>query len=72
MACSCGSFHTTTLSGDGVVYSFGQNDFGQLGLGHNDDVSIPTCIPNLHQVKQVFCGHKFTVCVDYDGVLVIW
>ena len=69
MACANGAFHTITVSNDGVVHSFGQNDEGQLGLGHNNNVSLPTPIPNLSQIKQVSCGYKFTVCVDYDGYM---
>ena len=50
MACS-GENHTITLSNDGTLYSFGYNTYGQLGLGNNDDVSIPTPIPNLPQIN---------------------
>ena len=68
MACASGSYHTITLS-DGVVYCFGENDVGQLGLEHNNGVLLPSRIPNLPQIKQVACGHKFTICVDYDGFM---
>ena len=69
MACSVGSFFTITLSNDGVVHSFGQNHKGQLGLGHNKAVTVPTCIPNLPQIQLISCGQYFTVCVDYDGFM---
>ena len=42
MAACCGSYHTITLSNDGTLHSFGKNREGQLGLGHNKDVSLPT------------------------------
>ena len=42
MACACGSQHTITLSDDGTVHSFGRNEKGELGLGHDNDVSLPT------------------------------
>ena len=70
MACSIGAFHTITLSNDGVVRSFGQNNEGQLGLGYwGGDVLLPKHIPNLPQIKQISCGHAFTVCVDYDDFM---
>ena len=69
MACVCGLRHTVTVSDDGVVHSFGNNENGQLGLGHNNEVSIPSHIPNLPKIKQVSCGLYFTVCVDEEGFL---
>ena len=67
MACVCGYDHTITLSDDGTVYSFGNNGEGQLGLGHNKNVSLPTTIPNLPKINAISCGWGFTVCVDYEG-----
>ena len=42
---------------------------GQLGLGHNNDVSLPTPIPNLPKINTVSCGAFFTICVDYEGFI---
>ena len=69
MTCSVGQSHTITLSDDGVVYSFGQNDEGQLGLGHKKNVSFPRQIPDLPKIKQVSCGENFTFCVDEEGFI---
>ena len=69
MSCACGLYHTITLSGDGTAHSFGRNEEGALGLGHNNDVSLPTLIPNLPQINMISCGRNFTVCVDYKGFL---
>ena len=68
MACACGYFHTITLSNDGTVHSFGYNG-GALGLGHDNDVSLPTPIPNLPKINMVSCGAFFTVCVDHEGFI---
>ena len=69
MACACGEEHTITLSDDGTVYSFGKNEDGALGLGHNNDVSLPTPIPNLPKINLISCGLFFTVCVDHEGFI---
>ena len=69
MACVCGRYHTITLSNDGIAHSFGRNDEGQLGLGHYNNVSLPTPIPNLPQINQISCGLYFTVCVDDEGFI---
>ena len=69
MACVCGCFHTITLSNDGTAYSFGSNGEGALGLGHNNDVSLPTPISNLPKINMISCGDQFTVCVDFEGFI---
>ena len=68
MAC-VGEFHTITLSDDGIVHSFGRNGDGALGLGHNNDVYLPTPIPNLPKIKLISCGAYFTVFVDHEGFI---
>ena len=69
MTCASGSYHTITLSNDGTVHSFGRNTEGALGLGHNNNVSLPTLIPNLPKIKLIACGGYFTVCVDCEGFI---
>ena len=69
MTACCGDYHTITLSNDGTLHSFGKNYKGQLGLGHNNNVSIPTPIPNLPKISLVSCGVNFTVCVDCEGFM---
>ena len=68
-ACVSGSYHTITLSDDGTVHSFGRNGDGELGLGYEQKVSLPTPIPNLPQISLISCGAFFTVCVDYEGFM---
>ena len=67
MTCACGYEHTITLSDDGTAHSFGSNGKGALGLGHNNDVTLPTPIPNLPKINMISCGWNFTICVDYEG-----
>ena len=67
--CSTGWVHTITLANDGKVSSFGGNKYGALGLGHNNNVSLPNTIPNLPRIKYVSCGHLFSVCIDTKGFM---
>ena len=67
MACCVGWHYTICLSDSGEVHSFGKNDLGQLGLGHNDKVLHPTLVPTLFKIRSVSCGFHFTVCIDEEG-----
>ena len=69
MLCACGHEHTVVVSNDGEVHSFGSNNNGQLGLGHNKNVSLPTPIPNLPNIIEISCGYNFSVCVSKEGGL---
>ena len=69
MACASGDYHTIALSESGEVHSFGRNNEGQLGFGHNDNVSYPFPISNLPKIKEISCGRYFTVCIDQEGGL---
>ena len=40
-----------------------------MGLGHNNNVSLPTPIPNLPKIMEISCGYEFTVCIDKEGGL---
>ena len=69
MACASGVHHTVTLSDDGTIHSFGKNMEGQLGLGHNKNVALPSRIPNLSKIREISCGNCFTICIDYKGFM---
>jgi alpha-tubulin suppressor-like RCC1 family protein len=43
MYIASGQFHTVLVSEDGEhIWTFGQNDCGQLGHGDNEDRDVPT------------------------------
>ena len=45
------------------VFAFGCNNYGQLGLGNNEDKSIPTLIPNFSNIIQI------SLCSDHTLML---
>ena len=61
--------HSICLSDDGSVFGFGGNQYGQLGVGHCDDVLLPTQIPSLTSIKMISCGQYFTVCLNHEGIM---
>ncbi|KAK6933109.1 Regulator of chromosome condensation, RCC1 [Dillenia turbinata] len=62
---SCGARHSVVVAGDGKVFCWGWNKYGQLGLGDVIDRNIPCqvtidgCIP-----KKVACGWWHTLLLS--------
>ena len=58
----CGKDFVLLLTNNGYLYSFGNNKFGQLGLGDFEDRNFPTLVKffveNRIKVQQISCGYK--------------
>ena len=50
---ACGYYHSLALKKDGTVFSFGRNDYGQLGLGNNEGSRVPKQIDALSPKKKI-------------------
>ena len=50
---SLGGGHCLGISLEGKLYSWGLNVFGQLGLGHNNNISQPTLVEKLAILEQI-------------------
>lgn len=62
-----GSYSTHVLMNDGTLKVIGYNSYGQLGLGHKENVTELTDIPNISGVKNVYCGYYHTILLMEDG-----
>ncbi|XP_038075456.1 serine/threonine-protein kinase Nek9-like [Patiria miniata] len=62
---SCGECHIVALTKDREVYSWGCGEFGRLGLGSEDDHSLPQ--------KVYICGNKTirSVCAGFEGTFFV-
>lgn len=65
---SSGSEHFLLLDEVENVFSFGLNDVGQLGLGHNEDRIIPTLVENIPKIKDICCGSHHSILMDENGI----
>ena len=69
---SCGAFYTSATKSDGTLWSWGRNDFGQLGDNSNVGKSSPVqTIAGGTNWKQVSCGYS-SVAIKSDGSLWAW
>ena len=70
---ACGYNHTLGLKTDGTLYSWGQNDDGELGL---NDQSIhrntPTQVGTDTDWTMVACGYHHSLAIKTDGTLYAW
>ncbi|KAE9340025.1 hypothetical protein PF008_g11289 [Phytophthora fragariae] len=74
---ACGLYHTVAITSGGEVYSFGKNDYGQLGLGHARSMKVPTLVKTSlgesdEKIVAVSCGYYHTVTISEKGKLITW
>ena len=70
---SCNSHSTLCLTEDGILYSFGYNEEGQLGLGNNEEnYNSPQLISSLKDVEFIECGGNHTFCKTLNNEIYCW
>ncbi|XP_055684525.1 E3 ubiquitin-protein ligase highwire isoform X1 [Lutzomyia longipalpis] len=66
---SCGLHHTVALTMIGEVFTFGSNQYGQLGTGDLQPVAGPTQVKVSGTVTLVAAGANHTVLMTHKGVV---
>jgi alpha-tubulin suppressor-like RCC1 family protein len=54
------------------LFTWGENDDGQLGDGSTVDRNIPYQIPSLQDVVAIACGYDHVLALLSDSSLVAW
>jgi regulator of chromosome condensation len=64
-----GGYHSVLLHESNELFSFGLNNYGQLGLGDLLDHDIPDLVEGLEkeEIESVGGGEHFTVILQKDG-----
>jgi hypothetical protein len=67
---SCGKRHSMALTKSGRVYSWGDNRYGQLGIGSYEHSNKPKYIKmNDVCIKKISCGRNHSLLLTSDGVV---
>jgi alpha-tubulin suppressor-like RCC1 family protein len=73
---ACGLCHTLVLTEEGVVWTFGEGDYGRLGLNDEDDRLVHTRMDPQRfagaQVSTVAAGLGHSAAVTEGGALFTW
>jgi hypothetical protein len=69
---ACGYGHVAVLKNDGSVWTCGQNDYGQLGIGTTGSSAYKTTLTQVttninNDVKYIACGSYNTFVIKNDG-----
>ncbi|XP_059192690.1 uncharacterized protein LOC131974411 [Centropristis striata] len=69
---ACGERHTLFALEDGSVAACGQNDYGQIGSGSDENVVVPRFVECVDRVSKVTCGANHNLALTGDGRLFQW
>ncbi len=70
VACGSGDAHTLAVTVEGLVYSWGDGDYGKLGRGGSDGCRWPRIVERLGGelgVCRVVCGGQFSAAITASG-----
>ena len=73
VAISASGYTNLALKSDGTVWAWGNNQYGQLGIGSTAlDVAIPTKINGLPAIRSITAGHFACYAVGTNGTCWSW
>ncbi len=65
---SCGGRHSLALTKSRSLFGWGENDFGELGIGNTVDSNEPKLIEiNDLTISKISCGHSHSLLLTSDG-----
>ncbi len=74
VACGSRDAQTLALTDEGLVYSWGDGDFGKLGRGGSEGCALPQNVEKLNGagILQIECGAQFSLALSKSGLVWTW
>lgn len=72
VALGAGDSHSLCVTAAGLVFAWGDNDFGKLGNGSCKGCQVPVQIMGLPSIARVYTGNQFSVALAFDGSVYTW
>lgn len=69
---AAGEYHFCALTEIGLVYCWGNNDYGQLGNGSTVSSSVPVQVNTIDQIVAISAGDNTGFALRADGTLWAW
>jgi alpha-tubulin suppressor-like RCC1 family protein len=69
---SAGGYHTLAIKNDGTLWTWGRNNYGQLGDGTLIDKSVPTQIGTNTNWQSISASTSNSLALKTDGTLWAW
>src|ERR1044071_275292 len=67
----CGSYHNLAITYNKQIYSWGKNEFGELGLGNKISYDKPQRI-GMSEINKIWCGYNFSIVLNTKGEIYGW
>src|SRR5438105_1243072 len=71
-AIAAGNSHMVVLTDTGTVWTWGNNNSGQLGLGNTTAQQIPTEVLTINGITAIAAGSDSTYVLKNDGTVWAW
>jgi len=70
---AAGQNHSLVLKADGTVWSWGNNEYKQLGYATSDNVdAVPKPVENLTDIVAIAAGSNYSLALKADGTVWGW
>ena len=63
---SAGYRHSAAVTSDGLLYTWGEGEYGRLGTGDGQSRYLPALVKDLSNVGSVSCGGSHTLALSKD------